>query len=62
MFLVGGGIFTHTVPFIHHFVEGLQIDAAFLSLVDLAVGVVIGAIACLIVLPLMKLFGQKGKA
>ena len=62
MFLVGGGIFTHTVPFIHHFVEGLQIDAAFLSLVDLAVGVAIGAIACLIVLPLMKLFGQKGKA
>ena len=62
MFLVGGGIFTHTVPFIHHFVEGLQIDAAFLSFVDLAVGVAIGAIACLIVLPLMKLFGQKGKA
>lgn len=62
MFLVGGGIFTHTVPFIHHFVEGLQINAAFLSLVDLAVGVAIGAIACLIVLPLMKLFGQKGKA
>ncbi len=61
MFLVGGGIFTHTVPFIHHFVEELQIDAAFLSLVDLAVGVAIGAIACLIVLPLMKLFGQKGK-
>ncbi|AUI66356.1 MULTISPECIES: DUF808 domain-containing protein [Glaesserella] len=59
MFLVGGGIFTHTVPFIHHFIEGLQIDLAFLSFVDLVVGVVIGSIACLVLLPLIKLLGKK---
>lgn len=59
MFLVGGGIFTHNLPMIHHFVEQFGISPHFSTLVDFAVGIVVGIIACLIILPLMKLFSKK---
>ena len=59
MFLVGGGIFTHNLPMIHHFVEELGIPPHFLSLVDFVVGIIVGIVACLIILPLMKLFSKK---
>lgn len=59
MFLVGGGIFTHTVPYIHHIIEGLQLPASLLSIADLVVGLIIGSIACAIILPAMKLFKRK---
>lgn len=59
MFLVGGGIFTHTVPYIHHVIEGLQLPASLLSIADLVVGIIIGSIACAIILPAMKLFKRK---
>ncbi len=59
MFLVGGGIFTHTVPYIHHIIEGLQLPASLLSIADLVVGIIIGSIACAIILPAMKLFKRK---
>ncbi|QNS14300.1 DUF808 domain-containing protein [Mannheimia bovis] len=59
MFLVGGGIFTHNLPIIHHFVETLNINPNFLFLVDLVVGIIVGAIACLIILPLIKVFSKK---
>lgn len=59
MFLVGGGIFSHNLPAIHHFVEKLQINPAFSSLVDFVVGIIVGLIACLIILPLMKIFSKK---
>ncbi|MDH2999149.1 hypothetical protein A1D22_04635 [Pasteurellaceae bacterium LFhippo2] len=58
MFLVGGGIFSHNLPMIHHFVEGLNIAPSFASLVDLVVGIIVGCIACAVVLPLMKVFGK----
>lgn len=59
MFLVGGGIFSHNIAEIHHFVEHLGIPAQFSSLVDFVVGIIIGSICCLIILPLMKLFSKK---
>ena len=59
MFLVGGGIFTHTVPYIHHVIEGLQLPASLLSIADLVVGIIVGSIACAIILPAMKLFNRK---
>lgn len=59
MFLVGGGIFTHTVPYIHHIIEGLQLPASLLSIADLVVGIIVGSIACAIILPAMKLFKRK---
>lgn len=59
MFLVGGGIFSHNIAEIHHFVEHLGIPAQFSSLVDFVVGIIIGSICCLIILPLMKVFSKK---
>ncbi|AHG78030.1 DUF808 domain-containing protein [Mannheimia varigena] len=59
MFLVGGGIFTHNLPIIHHFVETLNINPNLSFLVDLVVGIIVGAIACLIILPLIKIFSKK---
>lgn len=56
MFLVGGGIFTHNVPFIHHTMEQMQLNP---TLVDFVVGIAVGIIACVIILPLIKLFGKK---
>ncbi|OOH89694.1 hypothetical protein BMT54_06020 [Pasteurellaceae bacterium 15-036681] len=58
MFLVGGGIFSHNLPMIHHTVETLNISPSLASLVDLVVGIVVGSIACAVVLPLMKMFSK----
>ena len=59
MFLVGGGIFSHNVPAIHHWVEHFAIPTSFSSAVDFVVGVIVGAIACAVILPAMKLFSKK---
>ena len=56
MFLVGGGIFSHNLPIIHHTVESLAIATSLTSLVDFVVGIVVGSIACAILLPLMRVF------
>ena len=56
MFLVGGGIFSHNLPIIHHTVESLAIAPSLTSLVDFVVGIVVGSIACAILLPLMRVF------
>ena len=59
MFLVGGGIFVHNVDFIHHLLADYQLADGLLGNVStLVVGVIVGAIACAIVLPAMKLFGK----
>lgn len=60
MFLVGGGIFTHNLPFIHHFVEQLNLSSIILPLADFVIGIAVGTLICLIVLPLLNLF-QKNK-
>lgn len=59
MFLVGGGIFSHNVPAIHHWVEHFAIPASFSPAVDFVVGIVVGIIACAVILPVMKLFSKK---
>lgn len=59
MFLVGGGIFSHNVPAIHHFAEGLALPSYLTSGVDFVVGIIVGAIACAIILPLLKFFSKK---
>ena len=59
MFLVGGGIFVHNVDFIHHLLADYQLaDGLLGNVATLIVGVIVGAIACVIVLPAMKLFGK----
>ena len=59
MFLVGGGIFVHNVDFIHHLLADYQLAYGLLgNVATLVVGVIVGAIACAIVLPAMKLFGK----
>lgn len=59
MFLVGGGIFVHNVDFIHHLLADYQVaDGLLGNVATLVVGVIVGAIACAIVLPAMKLFGK----
>lgn len=59
MFLVGGGIFVHNVDFIHHLLADYQLaDGLLGNVATLVVGLIVGAIACVIVLPTMKLFGK----
>ena len=51
MFLVGGGIFVHNVDFIHHLLADYQLaDGLLGNVATLVVGVIVGAIACAIVL------------
>ena len=51
MFLVGGGIFVHNVDFIHHLLADYQLANGLLgNVATLVVGVIVGAIACAIVL------------
>ena len=60
MFLVGGGIIAHEAAFIHHFLQAQQWYSGLMgNLASLIIGVLTGAIACAIVLPLMKLFNKK---
>lgn len=59
MFLVGGGIFSHNIAEIHHFVEHLGLPTQFAPLIDFIVGIMIGAICCVIILPLIKLLSRK---
>ena len=56
---MGGGIFVHNVSFIHHLLADYQLaDGLLGNVATLVVGVIVGAIACAIVLPAMKLFGK----
>ncbi|WP_410497902.1 DUF808 domain-containing protein [Chitinibacter sp. S2-10] len=65
MFLVGGGILTHGIPALHHYLEALAqaggsiLGALIPSLGNLLVGIVAGTIALIVVTLLSKLFGKK---
>ena len=60
MFLVGGGIIAHEAAFIHHFLQAQQWDSGLMgNLASLIIGVLTGAIASAIVLPLMKIYNKK---
>lgn len=59
MFLVGGGLFSHNVPAIHHWVEYFAIPSSLSPVVDFVVGIIVGAIACAIILPAINLLSKK---
>ena len=59
MFLVGGGIFSHNVPGIHHWIEHFMVPLSFSSVIDFVIGIIVGTIACVVILPTMKLFSKK---
>lgn len=59
MFLVGGGIFVHNLDFIHHFLEQHGFADGWTSnLASLIIGLIIGLLACGVVLPMIKIFGK----
>lgn len=55
MFMVGGGIFSHNLPFVHHFIEPLNLSPLLFSLSDFIVGALVGLLLCLISLPILRL-------
>ena len=56
MFLVGGGLITHNLGFLHDFLHAQHWDSGIMEhIANLVVGVAAGALACAIVLPAMKL-------
>ncbi|MEZ5544490.1 MAG: DUF808 domain-containing protein [Lysobacteraceae bacterium] len=55
MFLVGGGLFVHNIPPLHHFVEHLAHGHALGWLVEMSASAVIGAIAGLVVVMVVAL-------
>ncbi len=56
MFLVGGGIFVHNWPWLHHWLENYGLlDGMLENLANLVVGLVVGALACAVVLPALRL-------
>lgn len=55
MFMVGGGIFSHNLPFVHHFIEQLNLSPLLFSLSDFIVGALVGLLLCLISLPILRL-------
>lgn len=55
MFLVGGGIMIHGMPFLGDYLHQQQWDIGLMGqLANLIVGIITGIVACLIVLPLLK--------
>ena len=64
MFLVGGGIFTHNVPVLHHAIEAMSkiLPAApwlVSGVLNLVFGVLLGLAVVLVVLLVRKLFKKK---
>jgi len=69
MFLVGGGILTHGLPFAHHWIEGVTLSAAGTvggfsvivpTLLNAVAGIVAGAIALVLVSAVGKVWRLKG--
>jgi len=66
MFLVGGGIVTHNVPALHHYIEGLAAPGVggtvVALLADLVVGLVIGIVVLVVVEAIKRLWKRKPAA
>lgn len=62
MFFVGGGIFVHNLPILHHALEALTPQAWIAPLWEFVTGVVVGALLCAVILPLLALFSKKKAA
>jgi predicted DNA repair protein MutK len=73
MFLVGGGIITHTIPLLHHFTEetvdhlelipsfGSIIGALTPTLINLGIGFIAGAIVLIVVGLIQKVWSKASK-
>ncbi|WP_437757771.1 DUF808 domain-containing protein [Sorangium sp. So ce1389] len=67
MFLVGGGILTHGVPWLHHHIEGMThgagpvLGAVVPSLADAVVGIVAGAVVLGVVTAVKRALGHDDK-
>lgn len=60
MFLVGGGIMAHGLPFVHHFLHTHHWDSGLMAqLANLIIGVITGIVVCAVVLPATKWFAKK---
>jgi len=68
MFLVGGGILTHGLPFLHHAIEGLAtrvggvLGAVTPTLLDAVTGIVAGALTLVVVTLAQKAWGLRKAA
>lgn len=60
MFLVGGGIFVHNWGALHHWLHAMHWDVGIMEMVSsLVVGVLVGAICCAIVLPILSVWAKR---
>lgn len=56
MFLVGGGIFNHNIHTLHEWLHARHWDMGLMEMVtNFVVGVVVGTVACVIILPIMNI-------
>lgn len=57
MFIVGGGIITHNLSFLHHWFAYYHLVEGILGQVTvLGIGIITGTLTCMIVLPIMRFF------
>lgn len=63
MFLVGGGIFTHNWGALHDWLQVRQWNEGIMAMVgNLTVGLLVGAICCAVILPIMKIVEKRKNA
>lgn len=63
MFLVGGGIFVHHAPVLHDYLHQWHWDTGLMEMVSsLVVGVLVGIIVCVVVLPLLSWWEKRHQA
>lgn len=61
MFLVGGGIVTHAISWLHHFIEGLAAPGFGASVVGVVADLVVGVVLGMFVLGVVELFKKLRK-
>ncbi len=63
MFLVGGGIFAHKFEPLHHWLHAMHFDTGIMEHVsNLVIGVIVGALVCAVVLPIMSWWEKRKTA
>ena len=63
MFTVGGGIFVHNIPALHHLLQALGLDGGAAGMLgDLLAGLAIGSAVCALVLPAANLLRRRKAA
>ncbi len=62
MFLVGGGIFHHGIPALHHLSQSISQNGLISALFDGVIGLVVGLLVCLIVMAFRKARSKPARA